>query len=62
MERREDLRASIRGQRNTDASIHVPGLSIPWVDKPGNKNSANREQVDWFPTLCGLAGLRVREA
>ena len=43
-----------------DASIHVPGIiRYPGSISPGTRTQQIVNMVDWFPTLCGLAGLRV---
>ena len=43
-----------------DASIHVPGIiRYPGTITPGTRTQQIMNMVDWFPTLCGLAGLRV---
>ena len=43
-----------------DASIHVPGIiRYPGSISPGTRTPQIVNMVDWFPTLCGLAGLRV---
>ena len=43
-----------------DASIHVPGIiRYPGSISPGTRTQQVVNMVDWFPTLCGLAGLRV---
>ena len=43
-----------------EASIRIPGiLKYPGHVAPGGRNDAIVNMVDWFPTLCGLAGLPV---
>lgn len=43
-----------------DASIKVPGIiRFPRRIEAGNRSDAVMSMVDWFPTLCTLAGLPV---
>ncbi len=43
-----------------EASIRVPGIiRYPGVIAPGSKNDTVTGMVDWFPTLCDLAGVPV---
>ena len=43
-----------------DASIHVPGIiSYPAKITAGTRNDTLLSMVDFFPTLCGLAGVPV---
>ena len=43
-----------------DASVHVPGiLRYPGALEAGVRSQQIINMVDWFPTLCGLAGLPV---
>lgn len=43
-----------------DASIHIPGIvRYPGVLEAGQTNDQIFSMVDWFPTLCGLAGIPV---
>ena len=43
-----------------DASIHIPGIvRYPGVIQPGTRNGSLVSMVDWFPSLCGLAGIPV---
>ena len=43
-----------------DASIHIPGIiSYPEKIEPGTRNNTLLSMVDFFPTLCGLAGVPV---
>jgi arylsulfatase A-like enzyme len=43
-----------------DASIHVPGIiRYPGIIEVGAKRDHIMSMVDWFPTLCGLAGIPV---
>jgi arylsulfatase A-like enzyme len=43
-----------------DASIHIPGIiSYPTKIAPGTRNNTLLSMVDFFPTLCGLAGVPV---
>jgi arylsulfatase A-like enzyme len=43
-----------------DASIHVPGVvRFPGVIQAGVRNDSICAMVDWFPSLCGLAGVTV---
>ena len=43
-----------------DASIHVPGIiRYPGIIEAGAKRDHIMSMVDWFPTLCGLAGIPV---
>ncbi|MEM7077030.1 MAG: sulfatase [Pseudomonadota bacterium] len=43
-----------------DASIRVPGVvRFPGVIDPGSRQDVMISMVDWFPSLCGLAGLPV---
>ena len=41
-----------------DASIHVPGIiRFPGVIKAGSRIDTVTSMVDWFPSICGLAGV-----
>lgn len=41
-----------------DASVHIPAIiSYPGRIKPGTQNDTLTAMVDFFPTLCGLAGV-----
>lgn len=43
-----------------EASLRVPGIvRLPGTIAPGSHSQALMSMVDWFPTLCGLAGLPV---
>lgn len=43
-----------------DASIRVPGIiRYPGQIEAGGRHQGIMNMVDWFPTLCGLAGLPV---
>ncbi|NKB99851.1 MAG: sulfatase-like hydrolase/transferase [Pseudomonadales bacterium] len=43
-----------------DASIHVPGIvRYPGVLQAGSRTDAVTSMVDWFPTLCDLAGVPI---
>ena len=43
-----------------DASVHIPGfLRYPGVIEPGSNSDAIVSMVDWFPTLCELAGVPI---
>ena len=43
-----------------EASIRVPGIfRWPGVLQPGQRVNQVFSMVDWFPTLCGLAGIPV---
>lgn len=43
-----------------DASIRVPGfIRYPGVIDPGSSSDVVMNMVDWFPTLCDLAGIPV---
>lgn len=43
-----------------DASIHIPGIvRYPGKLQAGGVNNQIFSMVDWFPTLCGLAGIPV---
>jgi len=43
-----------------DASIRVPGIvRYPGRIAAGSRHQGIMNMVDWFPTLCGLAGLPV---
>jgi len=43
-----------------DASIHIPGIiSYPAKITPGTRNNTLLSLVDFFPTLCGVAGVPV---
>ena len=46
-----------------DASIHIPGIiSYPAKIEPGTRNNTLVSMVDFFPTLCGLAGVPVPQS
>ena len=43
-----------------DASIHIPAIiRYPNIIDAGTRCSEVMSMVDWFPTLCGLAGITV---
>ena len=43
-----------------EASIHIPGIiRYPKLVDAGSRCSEVISMVDWFPTLCGLAGIPV---
>ena len=43
-----------------DASIHVPGvIRFPGQIEPGSRIDTVTSMVDWFPSICGLAGISV---
>lgn len=43
-----------------DASIHVPGIiRFPGKISPGSRIDTVTSMVDWFPSICGLAGVSV---
>ncbi len=43
-----------------DASIHIPGIvRYPGVIAPGSSTDTVVSMVDWFPTLCQLAGVPI---
>lgn len=43
-----------------DASIHIPGIvRYPGKVAPGSRSEQIISMVDWFPTLCDLAGLPI---
>ncbi|MEM7219448.1 MAG: sulfatase [Pseudomonadota bacterium] len=43
-----------------DASIHIPGIvRFPGQIAAGSESQQIVSMVDWFPTLCGLAGVPV---
>ena len=43
-----------------DASVHVPGfVRYPGVIEAGSTSNTMVSMVDWFPTLCDLAGVPV---
>jgi arylsulfatase A-like enzyme len=43
-----------------DASIHIPGIiRYPGTVAAGGRCNSIVSMVDWFPTLCGLAGIPI---